>query len=177
MVGTFMTLIMTKRISAIAALIASSIVFGLLAGGGVNVGKMMVEGVMHVTPTALMLAFAILYFAILMDAGLFEPLVRRVLKTVGDDPLRISVGTVVLATAVSLDGDGTTTALVVITAMLPAYQRTGMNPLVLATLLALCNALMNFVPWGGPTARVASALHVEINDVFLPLIAPMATGL
>jgi CitMHS family citrate-Mg2+:H+ or citrate-Ca2+:H+ symporter len=177
MVATFMTLIMTKRMSAIAALIASSIVFGLLAGAGVNVGKMMVEGVMRVTPTALMLAFAILYFAILMDAGLFEPLVRRVLATVGDDPLRISVGTVVLATAVSLDGDGTTTALVVITAMLPAYRRTGMNPLVLATLLALCNALMNFVPWGGPTARVASALHVEINDVFLPLILPMATGL
>src|SRR5262249_49758199 len=108
---------------------------------------------------------------------LFEPLVRRVLATVGDDPLRISVGTVVLATAVSLDGGGTTTALVVITAMLPAYRRTRMNPLVLATLLALCNALMNFVPWGGPTARIASALHIEINDVFLPLIGPMGAGL
>ncbi len=79
MVVTFMTLIMTKRMSAVAALIVVPIVFGLLAGAGPSIGKMMVEGVLQVTPTALMLAFAVLYFAIVMDAGLFDPLVRRVL--------------------------------------------------------------------------------------------------
>src|SRR5262245_23358592 len=123
MVATFMTLIMTKRMSAVAALIALPILFGVLAGAGPNLGKMMIEGVLHVTPTALMLAFAVLYFAIVMDAGLFDPLVRRVVATVGDDPLRISIGTVVLATVVSLDGDGTTTALIVVTAMLPVYRK------------------------------------------------------
>jgi CitMHS family citrate-Mg2+:H+ or citrate-Ca2+:H+ symporter len=177
MVVTFMTLIMTKRMSAVAALILVPIVFGLLAGAGPSLGKMMVEGVLQVTPTALMLAFAVLYFAIVMDAGLFDPLVRRVLATVGDDPMRISIGTAVLAMVVSLDGDGTTTALIVVTAMLPVYRKTGMNPLVLATLLALCNALMNIVPWGGPAARVASAVQVDLNDVFLPLIPSMASGL
>jgi CitMHS family citrate-Mg2+:H+ or citrate-Ca2+:H+ symporter len=61
--------------------------------------------------------------------------------------------------------------------MLPVYRRTGMNPLVLGTLLALCNALMNFVPWGGPSARAASAVQVDLNDVFLPLLPAMAIGL
>jgi CitMHS family citrate-Mg2+:H+ or citrate-Ca2+:H+ symporter len=177
MVATFMTLIMTKRMSAVAALIVLPIVFGLLAGAGTSVGKMMIEGVLHVTPTALMLAFAVLFFAIMMDAGLFDPLVRRVVATVGDDPMRISIGTAVLATVVSLDGDGTTTALIVVTAMLPVYRRVGMNPLILATLLALCNALLNLVPWGGPAARAAIALRVDLSDIFLPLIPAMCVGL
>jgi citrate-Mg2+:H+ or citrate-Ca2+:H+ symporter, CitMHS family len=176
MVVTFMTLIMTKRMSALAALIVVPIAFGIVAGAGPDLGGMMLKGIAQVTPTAVMLAFAVLYFAILMDAGLFEPLVRRVLMTVGDDPVRISIGTAVLATVVSLDGDGTTTALIVVTAFLPVYRRTGMNPLILATLLGLSNALMNFVPWGGPSARAASAVQVDLNNVFLPLLPAMLAG-
>ena len=177
MVVTFMTLIMTKRLSAIAALIAVPIAFGLLAGAGAGLGDMMLEGVAQVTPTALMLCFAVLYFAIVMDAGLFDPLVRKVLAVVGEDPLRISIGTAVLAMLVSLDGDGTTTALIVITAFLPVYRRVGMNPLILGTLLALSNSLMNYLPWGGPSARAATAVHADLNDVFLPLLPAMGMGL
>jgi citrate-Mg2+:H+ or citrate-Ca2+:H+ symporter, CitMHS family len=177
MVVTFMTLIMTKKMSAVAALIAVPIVFGLIAGAGPGLGDMMLKGVLQVTPTALMLCFAVLYFAIVMDAGLFDPLVRKVLATVGEDPLRISMGTAVLAMTVSLDGDGTTTALIVITALLPVYRRVGMNPLILATLLALSNSLMNLLPWGGPAARAATAVHADLNEVFLPLLPAMAIGL
>ncbi|WP_293400310.1 citrate:proton symporter [Phenylobacterium sp.] len=177
MVVVFMTLIMTKRMSAIAALLIVPIVFGLLAGSGPQLGDMIIKGVLQVAPTALMLAFAVLYFAIMMDAGLFDPLVRKVLATVGEDPVRISLGTAVLAATVSLDGDGTTTALIVISAMLPVYRRVGMNPLILATLLGLTNSLMNFVPWGGPSARAAAAVHAELADVFLPLLPAMIAGL
>lgn len=177
MVVTFMTLIMTKRMSAIAALLIVPILFGLIAGAGAGLGEMIVKGVLQVAPTALMLAFAVLYFAIMMDAGLFDPLVRKVLATVGEDPLRISLGTAALAMVVSLDGDGTTTALIVITAMLPVYRKVGMNPLILATILGLSNSLMNFVPWGGPSARAASAVHADLSEVFLPLLPAMIAGL
>ncbi|MGH1560859.1 CitMHS family transporter [Caulobacter segnis] len=177
MVVTFMTLIMTKRMSAIAALLLVPILFGLIAGAGAGLGPMMIKGVLQVAPTALMLAFAVLYFAIMMDAGLFDPLVRKVLATVGEDPVRIALGTAVLATVVSLDGDGTTTALIVITAMLPVYRKVGMNPLILATLLGSTNSLMNYVPWGGPSARAASAVHADLSQVFLPLLPAMIAGL
>lgn len=177
MIVTFMTLIMAKKMSAVAALIAVPLIFGVVAGAGPELGNMMLEGVLQVTPTALMLCFAVLYFAIVMDAGLFDPLVRKVLATVGEDPVRISLGTAVLAMSVSLDGDGTTTALIVITALLPVYRRVGMNPLILATLLALSNSLMNLLPWGGPAARAATSTHTDLNDVFLPLLPAMAIGL
>ncbi len=177
MVVTFMILIMTKRMSAIAALLVVPIVFGLLAGAGPGLGEMILKGVGQVAPTALMLSFAVLYFAIMMDAGLFDPLVDKVLAIVGEDPMRISLGTAVLAMLVSVDGDGTTTALIVISAFLPVYRRVGMNPLILATLLGLSNSLMNYVPWGGPSARAATAVHVELADVVGPLLPAMAIGL
>jgi CitMHS family citrate-Mg2+:H+ or citrate-Ca2+:H+ symporter len=177
MVVTFMILIMTKRMSAIAALLVVPIVFGLLAGAGAGLGEMILKGVGQVAPTALMLSFAVLYFAIMMDAGLFDPLVNKVLAIVGEDPLRISLGTAILAMLVSIDGDGTTTALIVITAFLPVYRRVGMNPLILATLLGLSNSLMNYVPWGGPSARAAAAVHVDLADVVGPLLPAMGVGL
>lgn len=177
MIVTFMTLIITKRMSAIAALIAVPIVFGIVAGAGPGLGAMMIDGVLKVAPTTLMLAFAVLYFAVMMDAGLFDPLVRRVLALVGTDPMRISLGTALLTMIVSIDGDGTTTALIIIGAFLPVYRRVGMNPLILATLLGLGNSLMNFVPWGGPSARAASAVHAEVLSVFLPLLPAMIIGL
>jgi citrate-Mg2+:H+ or citrate-Ca2+:H+ symporter, CitMHS family len=176
MVATFMVLIMTKRMSAIAALIVVPITFGIIAGAGPGLGAMMVEGVLKVTPTALMLAFAVLYFAIMMDAGLFDPLVRKVLSLVGSDPMRISIGTAVLTCLVSIDGDGATTALIIITAFLPVYRRIGMNPLVLATLLGLGNSVMNLIPWGGPTARAATAVHKDVLDIFLSLIPAISIG-
>jgi CitMHS family citrate-Mg2+:H+ or citrate-Ca2+:H+ symporter len=177
MVVTFMILIMTKRMSAIAALLVVPIVFGLLAGAGAGLGEMILKGVGQVAPTALMLSFAVLYFAIMMDAGLFDPLVNKVLSIVGEDPMRISLGTAILAMLVSIDGDGTTTALIVITAFLPVYRRVGMNPLILATLLGLSNSLMNYVPWGGPSARAAAAVHVDLADVVGPLLPAMGVGL
>ncbi|WP_446655453.1 CitMHS family transporter [Blastomonas sp.] len=175
---TFILLIMTKRLSALAALIAIPIIFGLVAGAGAALGDMMLEGIIQVAPIALMLAFAVLYFGIMMDAGLFDPLVERILKAVGDDPVRIAVGTAVLSMIVSIDGDGTTTVLIVITAMLPVYRRIGMNPIILLTLLGLSNSLMNFVPWGGPAARAATALKVDlVSDIFVPMLPPVIIGL
>jgi CitMHS family citrate-Mg2+:H+ or citrate-Ca2+:H+ symporter len=65
----------------------------------------------------------------------------------------------------------------VITAFLPVYRRVGMNPLILATLLGLSNALMNDVPWGGPSARAAAAVHVDLAEVVGPLLPAMGVGL
>ncbi|MBF0665163.1 MAG: citrate transporter [Brevundimonas sp.] len=177
MILTFMVLIMTKRLSAITALILVPVIFGLLAGAGAGIGEMMIEGVTAVTPTVLMLAFAVLYFGLMIDAGLFDPLVRLVLRSVGDDPVRVTIGTALLCTVVSLDGDGATTALVTISAMLPVYRRLGLNPLILALLLGLCSSVTNMIPWGGPTARAAAALQIDPDLLFLPMMPTMLVGL
>src|SRR3546814_3630514 len=84
---------------------------------------MMLEGITKLAPTGVMLMFAILYFALMIDSGLFHPAVRKILKLVMGDPLIVSVGTAVLALVVSLDGDGATTYMICVAAMLPLYSR------------------------------------------------------
>src|SRR5450830_810013 len=176
MVITFMFLIMTKRLSALIALIIVPILFALFGGFAPKIGPMMLEGITKLAPTGVMLMFAILYFALMIDSGLFDPAVRKILKMVKGDPLKVSVGTAVLALVVSLDGDGATTYMICVAAMLPLYQRIGMSPRIMAGLIILAGGVMNMTPWGGPTARAASALHVDPSDIFVPMIPAMAAG-
>lgn len=176
MVAAFMTLIMTGRLAPVVALIVTPIVFGLLAGYGLDLGPMMLEGVKKIAPTGVMIMFAILYFGVMIDAGLFDPAVRRLIAIVHGDPVRVVIGTVVLAVLVSLDGDGSTTYMVTVAAMLPLYRRMGLNPLIMACLIMLSSGVMNLTPWGGPTARAATALQLDAGALFLPMVPAMATA-
>jgi CitMHS family citrate-Mg2+:H+ or citrate-Ca2+:H+ symporter len=173
MVVVFMALIMTKRLPAVVALILVPIVFGLLGGFGAGLGPMMLDGIKKLAPTGVMLMFAILYFGVMIDAGLFDPVVRGILKIVHGDPMKIVVGTAVLAMFVSLDGDGSTTYMITVSAMLPLYKRLGISRLVLACVIMLAGGVFNILPWGGPTARAASALGVDVGQIFVPMILPM----
>lgn len=138
-----------------------------------QIGEMMIEGVKKLAPTGIMLLFAILYFAIMIDTGLFDPSVKFILRLVKGDPLKVVLGTITLTLIVSLDGDGSTTYMICVAAMLPLYKRLGMSPLIMACLIMLSSGIMNLTPWGGPTARAASALHVDPSDVFVPMVLPM----
>lgn len=178
MVLTFMTLIMTRRVSPLVALIAIPVIFAVSAGfGGEQLGKMMLEGIRLLAPTGVMLMFAILYFGIMIDAGLFDPIVQRILRSVGNDPMKVVVGTALLAAFVSLDGDGSTTYMITVASVLPLYQRLGMNPLNLTCVTILASGVMNLTPWGGPLARASTALHVDPAEVFVPMIPVMAVGI
>jgi CitMHS family citrate-Mg2+:H+ or citrate-Ca2+:H+ symporter len=174
MVVVFMFLIMTKRLPALVALIVVPIAFGLIGGFGAGLGPMMLEGIRSLAPTGVMLMFAILYFGIMIDAGLFDPIVRIILKLVQGDPMKIVVGTAALAMFISLDGDGATTYMITVSAMLPLYMRLGMSRLTMACVIMLAGGVMNILPWGGPTARAATALGVDVSDIFVPMILPMA---
>lgn len=173
MVVVFMFLIMTKRLPALVALIVVPIAFGLIGGFGADLGPMMLDGIRALAPTGVMLMFAILYFGVMIDAGLFDPIVRRIVRLVQGDPMKIVVGTAVLAMTISLDGDGATTYMITVSAMLPLYQRLGMSRLVLACVIMLAGGVFNILPWGGPTARAASALGVDVSEIFLPMIPAM----
>ncbi|WP_100330471.1 CitMHS family transporter [Bacillus xiapuensis] len=176
MILVFMILIMTERLSAMIALIVVPVVFALLGGFGSEIGPMALEGIKSVAPTGIMILFAILFFGILIDAGVFDPIIHTILKVVKGDPLKIAVGTAALALFISLDGDGTTTYMITISAMLPLYKRIGMRPLILAGIAVSASGVMNLLPWGGPTARVMTALNLEMSEVFTPVIPAMIGG-
>lgn len=173
MVSAFMILIMTGRLSAIVALILVPTAFGMLLGFGSSLGVMMLQGIKDLAPTGVMLLFAILYFGLMIDAGLFEPLTKRVVAWAHGDPVKIVVGTAIVAMVVSLDGDGATTYIITCAAMIPLYRSMGMDLRKMAAVIILSGAVMNVLPWGGPTARVLSALNLDAEAVFIPMIPAM----
>lgn len=177
MIAVFMVLIMTKKMTPVLALILVPTIFGLFAGAGLGIGDMVMTSMKSMTSTAALLMFAIIYFGTMIDVGLFDPLVRFILRKLGNDPAKVVLGTAVLAMAVSLDGDGSTTFILTTAAMLPVYLRLKMSPVVLTCVAGLANGTMNILPWGGPTARAASALKINVSDVFVPMVPGLLAGL
>jgi CitMHS family citrate-Mg2+:H+ or citrate-Ca2+:H+ symporter len=174
----FLTLIIFKKMSVINALVILPIVAGILAGVSLtDLGKMMLDGIKQVAPTGIMLTFAVLYFATMLDVGLFDPVVDWIIRQVKGDPLKVLVGTALLTMLVHLDGDGTATFMIVISAFLPLYKKLEIKKIYLAGIVALSVGPMHLVPWSGTSARAISTLKTEASLLFNPNIPSIVAGI
>jgi CitMHS family citrate-Mg2+:H+ or citrate-Ca2+:H+ symporter len=176
-IAVLLVLILFRITSVLVALTLVPLAAALVGGFGREIGAFAVEGIRSVVPVASLFTFAVLYFGVMNDAGLFEPVIRNVVRVVGVDPVKVAVGTAAIAAICHLDGAGASTFMITVPAMLPIYTRLRMDPLALTCTTALAAGTMNMLPWAGPTTRAASALHVSTNDVFLPVLPPMLVGL
>ena len=168
--------ILTKRLSPLVALISIPVVASIAGGFGLATGGFMAHGIEKVAPVAAMFVFAILYFGVMTDAGMLDPIIDGILKVVGLHPPRIVMGTALLALLVHLDGSGAVTFLVTIPVMLPLYDRLKMDRKVLVCAASMA-AGTNFLPWTGPMIRASAALHIPATTIFNPLARVQIVGL
>ena len=175
-IALLLTVIMTKWMSPLMALILIPIIAALIGGFGWDTSKFIVSGIQSLAPVVGMFVFAILFFGIVTDAGMLDPIIDRILKTVGTRPTRIVMGTSLLALLVHLDGSGAVTFLVTIPAMLPLYDRLGMDKRILACAASMA-AGVNFLPWTGPMIRASASLKIPIPEIFNPLVPVQIVGI
>lgn len=175
-IALLLTAILTKKMSPLVALIAIPIAAALIGGFGMETSKFIVGGITRIAPVAGMFVFAILFFGIVTDAGMLDPVINGILRVVGSRPSRIVPGTALLALLIHLDGSGAVTFLVTIPAMLPLYTRLGIDKRILACVASLA-AGVNFLPWTGPMIRASAALHIPVSEIFMPLIPVQLVGL
>jgi CitMHS family citrate-Mg2+:H+ or citrate-Ca2+:H+ symporter len=175
-IAILLALILSRRMNPLGALILVPVAAALVGGFGAKTAGFMVKGIQSVAGVAAMFVFAILFFGVMTDAGMLDPIIDRILRFVGTNPARIVVGTALLALLVHLDGSGAVTFLVTVPVMLPLYDRLGMDRRVLACAASLA-AGVNFLPWTGPMIRAAAALHVSTATIFNPLAPVQAVGL
>lgn len=175
MIVVFMFMILKKIMSPFTSLVIVPLVFTIIAvllgvANEGNIGEWVLEGLATTSETGIMLLFAILFFAIMLDAGLFDPITDRMIRFAKGDPLKVLMATAVVAAAVSLNGDGTTTTLICVSAFLPIYKKLNMSVMNLGVLIIAQNTIMNLLPWGGPTARAMAVMDVgaEILGYLLP---------
>ena len=184
MIAVFMYLILAQRLTPTLALVLVPLAFALVVTttgvgqpGEDGVVKSITNSIKDFAPTATLLFFAIIFFGTMIDVGLFDPLIRFILKAVRNDPVRLVVATAVLAGIVSLDGDGSTTFIITVSALLPIYLKLGMSPVVLTVVANLANGVLNILPWGGPTVRAATVLDVSPSELFNPMVPGMVLGI
>lgn len=175
-IGAFLLLTLFTRLPVVAALILVPMVGAILGGFSNDLGNFATDGIKTVANVATMIMFAILYFSLMLDKGLFEPMIVRIMAMIRDDPVRLCLASAALPMLVSLDGDGATTFLISVTALLPVHRRLGVNPLVLPCIVALSAGVMNMLPWGGPTARAMTVLNADVGAIFVPVLPSMAAG-
>jgi citrate-Mg2+:H+ or citrate-Ca2+:H+ symporter, CitMHS family len=176
-IAALLLLVLFRVTSVLVALTLVPVAAALAGGFAGSLGSYAMDGIRSVTPVAALLAFAVIYFGVMNDAGLFEPVIRALVRIVGTDPVRIALGTAAVASVAHLDGAGASTFMVTVPAMLPLYQRAAMSPLTLTCITALAAGTMNMLPWGGPTTRAATVLQVSATELFVPVIPAMLVGM
>lgn len=171
-------LILLKRLTPVVGFTVIPVVASLLAGfTPAETGGFIKDGLTAVAPTATLFIFAILYFGVMRERGMFDPLVNLLIKRTRGEPLRVAIVTVLVAAITHLDGVGAATFLLTIPAFLPLYQRLNMSPLILICLVGLSAGVINMMPWGGPTARAAATAGVDASELWLPLLPVQALGI
>ena len=128
-------------------------------------------------PTATLFVFSVLYFGIMTDAGMFDVIIGKLMKLVGDNVIGVTLMTAVIALIGHLDGGGASTFCIVVPAMLPVYKRMHMRPTTLLRIAVLAMGVLNLMPWAGPTMRAASVLGIEAGSLWGTLIPVQIFGI
>ena len=134
-------------------------------------------GIGTVMNNAVLFIFSIIFFSVMQDLGVFDPMVDWLTEKAGNNVVAITVVTAIVGIIAHIDGATATTVLITIPAMYPIYRRMNIRTEVLLCLVTVSMGVMNFLPWGGPVARVASVIGMDANDLWLSLIPVQLFGL
>lgn len=164
-------LLLKGKTHPIVAMTLIPIVGAVLTGAGVaEISDYYLDGLDRVMNVVVMFIFAIIYFGILSDVGLFEPVITALIRATRGTPLLVTLGTAAIAIVAHLDGSGSTTFLLTIPALLPLYEAMNISRYVLLTIVALSASVMNMLPWGGPVGRASSVIGPSPNEIWTHLL-------
>lgn len=187
MIVLFIVFLSKKKLSVFAALTLIPLVFGIIAVVVTNSSIMdlfewIKQGIFFksnaetgkvslgtISP-AITILFSILYFDVMLNVGLFDPVAEFFIRKAKGDPLKVLLSTVMVASIVSLNGDTTTTIIICLAAFLNLYKQLKLKLSYLAIVIAAPIGIWNQLPWGGPTIAAATAINVEISQLFRALL-------
>lgn len=180
-IAIVVTLFQSKTLPSIAFIVFPFILAIILAAGGYytmgDVGSLIKSGFGSTSPTAALFVFSVLFFGIMTDAGMFDVIIGRLMKIVGNSVIGVTVMTTVIALIGHLDGGGASTFCIVVPAMLPVYRKMHMRPTTLLRVSVLAMGVLNLMPWSGPTARAATVLGIEASQLWSTLLPIQAFGI
>ncbi len=180
-VAIVVTLFKSKTQPAIAFIVWPTVLALILVIGGRNsfddIAAMIKSGFSSTGPTAALFVFSVLYFGFMTDAGMFDVIIGKLMKLVGDNVVGVCLVTCIIALVGHLDGGGASTFCIVIPAMLPVFKRMHMRPTTLLRIAVLSMGVLNLMPWAGPTMRAASVLGIEAGSLWQTILPIQIFGI
>lgn len=132
-------LLLTGKVSLPPIFVVVPVVACLICGFGLaQINDFIGTGLKSVLNTVALFTFAVLYFSILNDVGMFDVIVSKLMRYLGNKVEVVMWITCLVATISHLDGSGATTMLVTIPMMLPIYKKMKIRPQALLLLAAIC---------------------------------------
>ncbi|MBX7536665.1 citrate:proton symporter [Qipengyuania sp. GH1] len=174
---TVMVLLILNKVTPVAALCAVPVVASLAVGfGPEEISGFFESGLERVAGVAIMFIFAILFFGVLQDAGLFRPMIDGIVRLTKGNVVLVVIGTALVGMLAHLDGAGATTFLLTIPALLPVYRRLNMSPLLMLLVLVTGAGIFNMLPWAGPLGRASAVTGLDVTELWRPLIVIQGLG-
>nr|WP_312987492.1 SLC13 family permease [Comamonas koreensis] len=177
-VVVIVALLLSEKVSPVISMVLVPLAGALIAGFSTSeITGFYRHGISSVVQVVTMFIFAILFFGVMNDVGLFDPLIRAMVRITRGNVIAVAVGTVLISAIAQLDGAGASTFLLVVPPLLPLYQRLKMSPYLLFLLLAASAGVVNMLPWGGPVGRVATVLEMDAVALWRELVVVQGLGL
>ncbi|KIP98529.1 MULTISPECIES: citrate:proton symporter [Pseudomonas] len=174
---SLVALLLSGRMSPVLPLIVVPLLGAFCAGfGPTEISVFFTDGVGRVITIATMFIFAITFFGVMQDTGLFRPIIGFMVKLTRGNVIAVAIATAIIGMLAHLDGAGVTTFLLTIPALLPLYKQLRMSPYLMLMLLAIGAGILNMVPWAGPLGRAAAVTGIEVTELWRPLIAVQGVG-
>lgn len=178
LIGFLMFFLIRGKATPVALFIVLPVIAGFCAGyTPAQMNQYIVKGVLQTAPNAVLFTFSIIFFSIMTETGVFQPLVNWLTRIAGNNVIAIVMVTGVIATVAHLDGSSVPSVLITVGAMLPVYKHYQLRPTVLLCMLAGGMGVTNFTPWAGPLARVAAVSGLDVNELYHHLIPTQIFGL
>ena len=106
---------------------------------------------MHLmVPFVVVPVFAVLYFSVLSETGMFDIMVNRLVSLTKGNIYVVMIVTIIVAFIGHLDGAYNTTYLIAIPALAPLYKKLNIDRRCLVLLVSLAAAPMTAMAWGQP---------------------------
>lgn len=129
MLLVIVALLLTGKVSLPPIFVVVPVVACMICGFGLGqINDFIGTGLKSVLNTVALFTFAVLYFSILNDVGMFDVIVSKLMRYLGNKVEVVMWITCLVATISHLDGSGATTMLVTIPMMLPIYKKMKIRP-------------------------------------------------
>lgn len=171
------TLLAFTVIPLVAGLIAIFVAAGNPASVDIasipsTLGGYISKGIAKTYSITLMMLFSLPYFMLMADMGMFDDIVKAIMRHVKVTAPVVCVLTVIVACICELDGSITSVFLITVPLMLPLYEKFGIDKRILPFLICIAILIMCNTPWNPKILRAATLVDTPnaAPALFLKLV-------